>query len=143
MGEQAEWEPLLTVTRVLMGISVRSAAMVEGQVSSTQLRTLTLLKTLGKVNLATLAGALGIVPSATSRLCDRLVTAGLIDRSPSPETRREIVLSISRAGECVLRQVDQHRMEQLAEIFERIPARRRAAVLAAFDDFARAASPDA
>lgn len=141
MGEQAERdEVLLDVTRVLMGVSVRSAAMVEDKVSSTQLRTLTLLKTLGRVNLATLSSALGIVPSATSRLCDRLVEAGLIDRTPSRETRREIALSISRAGDRVLREVDRHRVEQLSEIFQRIPAKRRPAVLAAFGEFARAAS---
>ncbi|MGH3622374.1 MAG: hypothetical protein ACRDQ5_11370, partial [Sciscionella sp.] len=57
----------------------------------------------------------------------------------SRTTRREIVLSISRAGERLLAELDSHRLRHLRAALNRLPASRRSAVLTALDEFARAA----
>lgn len=73
---------LLTASRLLVAISARSIASVEETITIPQFRTLVILSNRGPVNLATLAGALGVQPSAAGRMVDRLVGAGLIDRLP-------------------------------------------------------------
>lgn len=132
-------EVLLALTRTIAAISVRAAAEAEPSVPPVQLRTLTLLQTLGPVNLAALSEALGRASSATSRLCDRLVAAGLISRAQSPDTRREVVVSITTVGEGVLRRIDDDRVEHLNAIVRRLPRARQSAVLDALAELVQAA----
>ena len=87
------------------------------------------------MNLATLAGRLGVQPSATGRMVDRLVGAGLIDRQSHPTSRRELLAALTSRGRQVVRQVTAHRRAEIAPIVEAMqPAERRGLVraLAAF-----------
>lgn len=97
---------LLEAARAMMAISVRAAAAVPGGISAIQLRALTVLSGLEQTNLADLGAALGMSPSSTSRLCDRLVARGLVDRQVSARTRREVALSLSEPGRRLLAEYD-------------------------------------
>jgi DNA-binding MarR family transcriptional regulator len=55
------------------------------------------------MNLSTLAGILDVAPSTTGRMVDRLVSAGLIDRHPHPDSRRELVAELFPRGRSVMR----------------------------------------
>src|SRR3954452_21323566 len=90
-------ELLLTAVRWAMAISVRAADEL-GDLSPVQLRALTVLQENSGVNLNDLAQVMGVTVSTTSRLVARLVAAGLVDRKPSPQTRREIRLTLTPAG---------------------------------------------
>src|ERR1700739_161757 len=65
-------DALLTASRLLMAISARSIGEVDETITIPQFRTLVILSNRGPINLATLAGLLGVQPSATGRLADRL-----------------------------------------------------------------------
>jgi DNA-binding MarR family transcriptional regulator len=130
---------LLEVAREMMAISLRAAEAVPGGVSAVQLRALTVLSRLEQANLGDLGAALGMSPSSTSRLCDRLVSRGLIDRQVSRRTRREVELSLSPAGSRLLAEYDRHRLEALRAVIGGLAPRRRQEVLAALRDFAAAA----
>ena len=84
-------------------------------------------------------GALGVTPSTAGRMCDRLIRKSLIRRHRARADRREVQVSITAAGREVVDQATARRRELLAGILARLPARRQAAVAAAFRDFAAAA----
>jgi DNA-binding MarR family transcriptional regulator len=130
---------VLTASRTLMGIAVRSIAVVEDEVTLVQYRALVLLTTRGDLNVSDLAEALGIHPSTATRLCDRLVGKDLVERATSTESRREIVLSVKPAGRGVVRTVSARRRKEVTEIVERLSRDERQRLRAVFGVFAEAA----
>ena len=86
-----------------------------------QFRALVILSNRGPGNLATLAGLLGVQPSAAGRLVDRLVSAGLIDRPPHPHSPRGLLAALTSRGPEVVRKVTSHRRVDIARIVERMP----------------------
>jgi DNA-binding MarR family transcriptional regulator len=139
MGRSAQDQALLLVARAVMGISTRAADRLGG-LSVVQLRALTVLRELGTANLGQLAEGLDVTVSTTSRLVDRLVAAGLVERRPSPRTRREIELRVSPSGTETLDRYDDLRLEGLRTGLDRLHESRRDDVLAALLDFGAAAS---
>ena len=98
-------DALLIASRLLVAVSARSIALVDETITIPQFRTLVILSNRGRVNLATLAGLLDVGPSATGRMVDRLVSAGLIERRPHPHSRRELVAELTAHGREIVQQV--------------------------------------
>ncbi|MGW2714190.1 MarR family transcriptional regulator, partial [Streptomyces sp. NPDC001356] len=63
--------------------------------SPSQMRVLLMVEHQDGINLRTLADSLASTPPSTSRLCDRLVAAGFLERAVSPVDRREVRLHLS------------------------------------------------
>lgn len=126
---------LLEVVRAMMAVSVRAASAVPGGIPPVQLRALTALQGLQPANLADLGAALGMSPSSTSRLCDRLVTRGLVHRKVSPHIRREVSLNVSAQGSRLLAEYDGHRLDALSAALANLAPQRRPEVVAALRDF--------
>jgi DNA-binding MarR family transcriptional regulator len=131
-------DALLTASRLLVAISARSIASVDETLTVAQFRTLVILSNRGRVNLATLAGWLGVGPSPTGRMVDRLVSAGLIDRRPHPHSRRELVAELTADGREVVQQVTAHRRREIARIVDKMPARERRGLVRALTAFTTA-----
>ncbi|MEX5721284.1 MarR family transcriptional regulator [Geodermatophilus maliterrae] len=129
---------LLGVVRTAVGVSTRAAARLGG-VSLVQLRALTVLHERPDAPLAELARGVGGSVSTTSRLVDRLVTAGLADRRPSPASRRSVSLRLTPAGEDLLGRYDRLRLAELRAVLAEVPGDRRDAVLTALVEFTAAA----
>jgi DNA-binding MarR family transcriptional regulator len=123
-------EVLLAALRLAMGVSVRAADEV-GDISPVQLRALTVLRETTGANLVHLAQGMGVTVSTASRLVDRLVAAGLAERRPAPHTRREIRLSLTRAGKATLSRYDRLRLDGLQRCLGHLPAGQREPLLAA------------
>ena len=130
---------VLIASRALVGVAARSLAAVEDDVTLTQYRALVLLGTHGEQNVGALARALTIHPSTTTRLCDRLAAKGLITRTPSAASRREITLQITDAGARLLRTVTTRRRREIRGILNRLSPEQQQRVSRAFDAFGRAA----
>lgn len=128
----------LTASRALVGVAARSLAGTEGTVTLVQYRALVLLNSRGSENLSGLAVALGVGPSSASRLCDRLLAKGLIERAPSDESRREITVCLSSAGRGLVRAVMQRRRRELRRILADLDGDAQRQLIAAFDRFAAA-----
>lgn len=114
-------DALLTASRLLVAMSARSIALVDENITIPQFRTLVILSTRDPVNLATLAGVLDVAPSTTGRMVDRLVTAGLIDRRPHPDSRRELVVTLSKRGRRVVNEVTSRRRDEIARVVASMP----------------------
>jgi DNA-binding MarR family transcriptional regulator len=137
-------DALLTASRLLVAISARSIADVDESITIAQFRTLVILSSRGSINLATLAGLLGVQPSTTGRMVDRLVTAGLIDRHPHPSSRRELVVELTPRGHKLVRMVTARRREEIARVVGNMPARERQGLVHALTAFTTAGGePDA
>jgi DNA-binding MarR family transcriptional regulator len=131
-------DALLTASRLLVAVSARSIALVDETLTIAQFRTLVILSNRGRVNLATLAGWLGVGPSPTGRMVDRLVSAGLIARRPHPHSRRELVAELTVRGTEVVQQVTAHRRRGIARIVDKMPARERRGLVRALTAFTTA-----
>lgn len=137
-------DALLTASRLLVAISAHSIAMVDESITIPQFRTLVILSSRGPINLASLATLLGVQPSATGRMVDRLVTADLIDRLPHPTSRRELLAALTERGREVVRRVTAHRRTEIARIVENMPLPERQGLVRALTAFTVAGGePDA
>ena len=135
---EAVTDALLTASRLLMAISARAIAGVDENITIPQFRTLVILASDGPVNLATRAGLLGVQPSTTGRMVDRLVTAGLIERKPHPTSRREMIAGLTVRGREVVRQVTARRRDEIARIADTMPPAERRVLARTLTAFAEA-----
>lgn len=104
-----------------------------------QYRALVVLASGGERNVGILAEALAIHPSTATRLCDRLAGKGLIERSTSIESRREVTVTITDAGRALLRSVTQRRVREINKIAARLDPKMRRAAIDALRAFSEAA----
>jgi DNA-binding MarR family transcriptional regulator len=133
-------DDLLEAARAVMRISLHAADQIGG-VSVVQLRALTVLDREGTANLAQLAEGMGVTVSTTSRLVDRLVAAGLVDRRTATHTRREIALRLTAGGRATLTRYDDLRLTGLHACLDALPAAEREQALAGLRAFGGAAAP--
>lgn len=103
---------LLAAARAIMRVSLHAADEI-GSVSVIQLRALTVLAEVGECNLARLAEGVGVTVSTTSRLVDRLIAAGLVERRRAPHTAREIAIRLTPRGRTTLDRYDELRLDGL------------------------------
>jgi DNA-binding MarR family transcriptional regulator len=132
-------DAVLTASRTLVAVAEQSLGAAAEETTLAQYRALVVLASRGPQRQVDLARALGVTPPTAGRMCDRLVRKGLIRRHRARSDRREVLVSITAAGRQVVDQATARRRELIAEILGRIPARRQAAVAAAFELFAAAA----
>lgn len=67
-----------------------------------QLATMHLISALAPISLTELAQALGTRPPATSVMVDRLISAGMVCRTPDPQNRRKIKLTPTSTAKTII-----------------------------------------
>lgn len=113
------------------------------RLSSPQLSALMVVERDEGINLRTLAGRLRMILSSASRLCDRLVAAGLVERVPGRVDRREIALYLTPSSRQLLADLRASRLAMLGGVLDRMSPAGRAALLRGLSEFAAtAAEPD-
>lgn len=131
-------DAVLAACRVLVALSAQSIAAVEDVADVAQVRALVVISSRGSVSLGELAGAANLHLTRASRLCDRMVADGLIDRVNDPTNRRQLTLTLTDKGQRVVHDVMAHRRAAITPILERLPKQRRAELVAVLEDFAAA-----
>ena len=91
-----------------------------------QVRALLIVDNGDRLNVTGLARMLGASPSATSRLCDRLVAAGLLARVPAAASRREILLQLTESGQRLAAWIQDQRRTALVRVLDTISPAGRA-----------------
>jgi DNA-binding MarR family transcriptional regulator len=132
-----ELEAVLAASRSLVAISAQSIA-AQDLVDVTQFRALVIVASHNGVSLGELADAARLHLSTASRLCDRLVSMGLLNRADDPANRRQLTLTLTAEGGAVVRNVMQHRRDALRPILARMPAASRAQLAALLQEFTAA-----
>lgn len=134
-----EIDVLMRAAQVLAAITAESTAQVGAAVTPPQLRVLVLASTEGPLNNKAVASALNVHLSNASRISDRLVQAGLLDRRDSPTDRRNVELTATREGRRLISAVMRHRQAALTDILQHMSPDARRALVAGLEDFNRAA----
>ena len=132
-------DAVLRASRALVGIAAASIAEVDDSVTVPQLRALVMVDTKGPLNLAAVAAGLDVNPSNASRICDRLIRAGLLDRQESPDDRRNITLSLTDAGRRLVNKVIKHRRTAITRVLRDMDPDDRELLTTVLDRFATAA----
>lgn len=120
---------VLAASRLIVGMSARALADVDDSLTLPQLRTLVVLADRPPMKQADLAAELGVNPSTVLRMADRLAAAGLLDRQPNPESRREQLLRLTPAGHELVHRVLDRRSEEVAALVSRLTAADRAGLV--------------
>jgi DNA-binding MarR family transcriptional regulator len=131
------------MTRVMVGLTMRSVEVLGGEVSVTQFRLLLVLSGLGRVPSSRLAAELGISASSVTRLGDRLVAAGLVARGADPRSRSVVTVEATEAGVELVARVVARRRELLAALLGRMTPAERAEVARVARRFADLAGDEA
>jgi DNA-binding MarR family transcriptional regulator len=124
-------EELLTASRALVGIAIRSIAAAPVEVTVAQHRLLVLLAAHGPQSVGEIAEHLGVNPSNASRHGDRLQRMGLVARSRSADDGRVVRIELTGAGRRLLDAVTQRRREELIDLARRLPESDAAALTGA------------
>lgn len=138
-ASEAVVDAVLTASRTFVAVSEQSLGGAAEETTLAQYRALVVLASRGAQRMVDLAGALGVTPSTSGRMCDRLVRKGLIRRHRARADRREVLVSITPAGRQVVDQATGRRRALLREILGRLQAQQQEAVASALAVFAAAA----
>jgi DNA-binding MarR family transcriptional regulator len=136
---EAVVDALMRASRALAGITTRSIASVNDDVTLAQFRTLTVLSLQGPQPVGALAEHLDVHASTMTRMCNRLVARGLIERAPSSADRREVVVTLSVDGSALVAAVMDRRRQILELVVQQMTPEGRHAAIDALETFARAA----
>lgn len=138
-GPSAEQiEAVVLATRVLVAVTAQSLASLD-DVTLPQFRVLVMIGSRGPQNLTAVAQGLGVHASNATRLCDKLVQAGLIHRSEDPADRRNVVLALTAAGYQLVQDMTDQRRAAIAQILAKMPPQLRDDLVPVLHCFAQAA----
>ncbi|GLP75144.1 hypothetical protein TUM20983_22540 [Mycobacterium antarcticum] len=132
-------DAVMRASRALVGITAASIAEVDDQVTLPQLRTMMMIATRGAMNLVAVAAGLGVSSPNASRICDRLLKAGMLDRSEDPEDRRHITLTLTADGDALVERLIRHRRKAIRRILCTMTPRERDDLAIVMNGFADAA----
>lgn len=130
---------LISASRALVAVAARSMAGLEAEVTLQQYRALVVLASRGPQRGVDLALELGVNPSTSTRLIERLVKAGLVERRPLEGDRRAVLIHLRLAGKQLVATVGRRRREEVARIVAAMPPNKRAGAAEALRTFSEAA----
>jgi DNA-binding MarR family transcriptional regulator len=132
-------DAVMTASRALLAVVVRSLAAVDEDVTLPQYRALVVLAQRGRVRPAELATALAVTPPTCTRMCGRLEAKGLVVRERPADDRRAVDVSLSAAGRELVDDVSRRRRDELRGLLAGVPPERHAAVVEGLRSLAEAA----
>jgi DNA-binding MarR family transcriptional regulator len=92
-------------------MSAQSVAQLDPDVTLVQFRSLVVLASRGPQRTADLAATLGIAPSTVTRMCDRLVRRGLVQRFRRVADRRATWIALTEPRQDLVGEVMRYRRE--------------------------------
>lgn len=131
-------DAVMLAMRVLVAVTAQSVANLDERVTLPQLRVLVVIASQGPQNLVAVANGLGVHPSNATRACDKLVEAGLLDRSDNPADRRNLVLRLTPSGEDLVETMNRARRRSIAGILAGMSERGRTRLASALSEFVEA-----
>lgn len=136
-------ETILTASRALMGVVARSVSPALEFISLPHFRVLVVLTSAGPLRMGSLAERMGANSSTFSRSIDRMVAGGWVERGPSPDSRREVLIRATESGRALVDEVTARRRHAISDILAKMDADDQKAVVSALETFAAAASEPA
>jgi DNA-binding MarR family transcriptional regulator len=132
-------EAVIAASRALVAVAARSLAATADDITLPQFRVLVILATQGPQRVVDLAEALDVNTSTSTRMCDRLVRKGLVERTRPEWDRRTVVISLTRAGRDLVNAVMRRRRADVRAILRRMTPEQRSSLVSALRGFSEAA----
>jgi DNA-binding MarR family transcriptional regulator len=104
-------------------------ALLPWELSPHQVRALRVVCEREETRISDLAEALHIAPRSATEVADGLQERGLVERTSDPRDRRVVILRLTAAGRRVRVEVDEARSAESRELFGRLSAGDRAALV--------------
>lgn len=123
-------DELLAASRGLLGVVARSLAPALEDVTVPQFRLIVLVTALGPTRSGDLADRLAVGPSTLTRIVDRLVADGWVERLPSTESRREVLVGTTDQGRALVADVMERRRTEIVGLLASLSDEDRASVFA-------------
>lgn len=133
---------VLRATQAFVGLALRSLATAGVPITLAQYRMLAVLDADDGQNVRDLAGLLGVERSTATRMCNRLVAAGLMERSADPSDGRAVVISLTGEGREAVAAVTRARRDTVATLLRSLTPARREQLIDLLDEFAGLAEKD-
>ncbi|MEU4244677.1 MarR family winged helix-turn-helix transcriptional regulator [Actinoplanes sp. NPDC026619] len=130
---------LMAASRAFVGITARSLATMDEDVTLPQFRAMMVLATRGPQRAADISAELNVTPSTGTRMCERLVRKGFVRRTRTTSDRRVVRLRLTAGGRTLVDEVVSRRRDELAAIVGATAGHWTPAVTAALSAFAEAA----
>ncbi|HEX3678526.1 MAG TPA: MarR family transcriptional regulator [Galbitalea sp.] len=138
-GTVSAADATLLASRALLGVVARSVSSALEVVTLPQFRVLVVLSSSGPMRMGALAEHVHANQSTFSRSMDRIVAGGWAQRSTSPDSRREVLITLTDTGRALVDEVTEHRHREISTILERLTRSEQESVRAALELFAIAA----
>ena len=132
-------ERVLAATRLVGGLIAESLANLEPPLTMPQWRVL-VLASQSDCNVSAVAEDLRVHMSSATRICDRLVGAGLLERRRAEHDRRQVLLAPTPAGQALFEKAMQHRRGRIEQTMALMGTEDRAALAASVSVFVTAAT---
>jgi DNA-binding MarR family transcriptional regulator len=137
-ADESAVDAVLTASRSMVAVATRSLGATAEETTIAQYRALVVLASRGPQRLVDLASVLDVAPSTAGRMCDRLVSKGLVRRHRARADRRSVLVSITASGRQVIDDATGRRRQLIAEILAKLPLSRQRSVAGAMVAFANA-----
>ena len=109
-------DAVLAASRALAGVAASSISVLDDEVTLPQFRALVLVSDGLGDRTGDLAVALGVHPSNATRVVDRMVAKGLLERMPAQDNRRAVTLTLGPEGRSALRWVTARRQSDIEAV---------------------------
>ena len=109
---------------------LRAADRVSG-LTPARLSALSVLVFGGPSTLGDLARTEDVTPPTMTRIVDGLVSLGLADRAPHPDSARQVLVSATQDGDRLMQEAAQRRVDVIVAALRTLPAADRNAIVAA------------
>ncbi|WP_153502650.1 MarR family winged helix-turn-helix transcriptional regulator [Cumulibacter manganitolerans] len=123
---------LQRLTRDLLAVAMTTVQEIS-DVSMPQMRLLFAVADAGSAPCGSLAHQLGVAGSSVTRLADRMVAAGYLDRRHSPDNRSVVLLSLTDSGAAVIDAVVERRARIFRDALGELDPSARAGLLRGLD----------
>lgn len=119
-GQADVVDAVLAANRVFVAVAAGALANLEPEITLPQFRALVLIDIHRSMTVAELAEALGVVPSTATRMCDRLVSKELVDRTVDSANRRQMTLTLRAEGVALIAQSTRRRKREINRLLKSI-----------------------
>jgi DNA-binding MarR family transcriptional regulator len=109
-------DDLLALTRVLVGLTARTLADLDTDLTLSQHRMLVVLAARGPQRTADLAAELRLHPSTVTRTCDRLVRRALVRRHHGERDRRTVWVLLTERGRDLVGELMRRRAAEIRRL---------------------------
>lgn len=138
-GQADVVDAVLAANRVFVAVAAGALAGLEPEITLPQFRALVLIDIHGSMTVAELAEALSVVPSTATRMCDRLVAKGLLDRTVDGANRRQMALTLRPEGHSLIAKSTRRRKREVNRLLKSIPPQTQAELATALGALVQAA----